>query len=602
MRYRKDIQILRGIAVLFVVLFHLEVPGFGSGFLGVDIFFVISGYLMAMMYDPEEKAEFFRKRAARLLPAYFATIFFTLAGAAIITKPNDFREVVHQASFGIVFASNIGFWMENSYFDKSLFKPFLHLWSLGVEIQFYLLVPLFAALFKRYRTSYLLIVLSSAISCFVVVGISPNTAFFMLPFRLWEFLTGFGVATYLAGSAQTRSAGKTAACSAAFIVILLLPLVKLHGAALGPLAGHPGLAALIVSLATGTVLTLGMPAWAQDNPVANTLERIGEYSYSIYLAHFPVIVLFLYQPFAGTLLRAPDVATASFLLATIFACSALLFMFVEQPFRHRAWAIRFSAAAAAVTVATMPLAIWAQSQMLPRKEMLIYEAWLDREGFRCGDFYSLIHRGDISCNLTPDLPPSSRRLFLVGNSHADAIKGTFVSVARARHVAVFFVVQNDPLMNGGRVGVDDVVREAIAKRVDAVVLHYSPGAVNARTIERLVELLAPHGIAVSYLLPIPVWKQSVPKMLVGNIVNGTPLPVVSAVAYSQRNRDFEVAIGSIVEPSFRVYRSDHVFCKPVCKMLGENGKPYYFDDAHLTVTGSEQLRPVIEEMVDDLAK
>ena len=602
MHYREDIQILRGLAVLFVVLFHLQVPGFHSGFLGVDIFFVISGYLMAVMYDPNKKREFFVKRAARLLPAYCATIFVTLLSAAIITTPNDFSQVTHQALFGVTFLSNIGFWMENSYFDKSSFKPLLHLWSLSVEIQFYLLVPLIAGFCRKHRLGYALLALLSASFCFLAVGVSPNSAFFMLPFRLWEFLIGFGVATYLGGRWQTAGAGKTITCSTALMVLVTVQLLHLDGTAPGFVAGHPGLHALMVSLASGTLLALGMPGWAQANLLSNALKRLGTYSYSVYLAHFPVIVLFLYQPFSGTLLKAPDLTSALCLLGVIAACSAMLFAGVEQPFRQRARAIRFSLAAAIVTVVTIPLALKTQSYLLPTRERLIYDAWFDRDEFRCGQLYSLIHRGDISCNLTPELSASSRVVLLVGNSHADSIKGTFLSVARSRGIAVRFIVQNTPLMAGGRVGVQDVVREARDKKVQAVILHYSPGAVSAQTIEQLVASLAPHGISIAYLLPIPVWQQSVPKMLINNITNGAPLPVISSAVYSQRQRTFEDAVANISGPGLRIYRTDQVFCRPVCKMLGDNGRPYYFDDAHLTTTGSEQLRTVIKDIFDELQR
>lgn len=602
MHYRKDIQILRGLAVLFVVMFHLQVPGFRAGFLGVDIFFVISGYLMGVMYDPAKKFEFFAKRASRLLPAYFATILATLLAAAIVTRPDDFSKLASQAVFGALFASNIGFWMEDSYFDKSSFKPLLHLWSLSVEVQFYLLVPVISAFCRKYRGGLALIVLLSATLCFVAVMVAPGTAFYMLPFRLWEFLAGFGVAICLHGRAATGRGVWTTVSLAALLAILILPPLGPEGTAYGFLSGHPGLAALTAVLATATLLALGMPVWMQTNPVSGVLERLGACSYSVYLAHFPLIVLFLYRPFSGTVLRAPDAASAFTLLIMIVAGSAILFKLIEQPFRHQARALWFSAATAAATIATLPLVIHLQSSLFPANERLIYEAWFDRDEFRCGRFYSMIHRGDISCNLTPEMAPPSRRVLLVGNSHADAIKGTFRSVARARNTSVLFVVQNTPLMEGGRVGPHDLAREAREKKVGAVILHYSPGAVRIQAVEQLAQLLALHGIPVAYLLPIPVWQQSVPKMLIDNITGGVPLPVISAAASRKRNHEFEAAMMKIARPGFRVYRTDQVFCHPVCKMLGENGRPYYFDDAHLTTTGSEQLRPVFEQLFDELPR
>ena len=196
MTYRKDIQILRGVAVLVVVLFHLDVPGFASGFLGVDVFFVVSGFLMAQLYTPGNVREFLLKRARRLLPAYVATILATLAAAALIVTPMDFKELVNQAAASALFVPNMHFSLGDSYFDKAEFKPLLHLWSLGVEIQFYLLVPLLAWLFVRARLLLPVLIVGSAVACFLVLSSQPKSAFFLLVFRLWEFLIGFAVARW----------------------------------------------------------------------------------------------------------------------------------------------------------------------------------------------------------------------------------------------------------------------------------------------------------------------------------------------------------------------------------------------------------------------
>ena len=127
MHYRKDIQILRGISVILVVLFHLQFSGMNSGFLGVDVFFVISGFLMAVLYNPHEKGKFFYRRAKRLLPVYFMIILLTLIAAFIITNPYEYNQVQEQSSFALLFMSNIGFWLQNSYFSKHEFNPLLHL-------------------------------------------------------------------------------------------------------------------------------------------------------------------------------------------------------------------------------------------------------------------------------------------------------------------------------------------------------------------------------------------------------------------------------------------------------------------------------------------
>ena len=113
MEYRKDIQILRGVAVLLVVFYHLGVAGFDSGFLGVDVFFVVSGYLMAVLYDPGNKRNFYVRRSIRLLPAYFITIFIVIILSVAIVTPNEYRQVSTQSMYASLFSSNIGFFKGN---------------------------------------------------------------------------------------------------------------------------------------------------------------------------------------------------------------------------------------------------------------------------------------------------------------------------------------------------------------------------------------------------------------------------------------------------------------------------------------------------------
>ena len=188
MKFRTDIQIIRGVSVLLVVLFHLGFSVFKIGFLGVDIFFVISGFLMAVLYDGKNKTAFFKRRAIRLLPAYYTVILVTLLVSFLINTPNETGQVVEQAIFASIFSSNIGFWMQNSYFSTTEFNPLLHLWSLGVEIQFYLIVPLLAWFFRKNKYLLIASLLASLLLCLLIVGISPKTSFFMMPLRIWEFL------------------------------------------------------------------------------------------------------------------------------------------------------------------------------------------------------------------------------------------------------------------------------------------------------------------------------------------------------------------------------------------------------------------------------
>lgn len=600
MRHRNDIQILRGLAVILVVFFHLEVPGFSSGFLGVDVFFVISGYLMAVMYDPLKKQEFFAKRARRLLPAYFSTVLLTLLVAIFITTPNDFWQVSNQALFAAIFAPNIGYWLDNSYFDKASFKPLLHLWSLGVEIQFYLLIPMFYWIFRRQRSGFSLLYLSSVVLCFLVVGISPKTAFFWLPLRLWEFLTGFGIAYYI--SKQQIQLPKKAEWigATALLVIICVPMFKVDGTVAGFMLGHPGIVALLVVFATAVTLAFGLPLAVSKNPIAALFERIGDYSYSIYLAHFPIIVMFLYQPFAGTMLKTEGLTQSIALSLLVIFTSTLLYKYVEVPFRAIRFGPGFALASIGTVLAVSQVGLAVQNAMTPEKEMRIYQAWSDRDGYRCGKLNRILNPKGLSCEVTKPIDVPRHRILLVGNSHADSIKTTFSESAYANNTAVFFWVDNDPLLKGGA-GPGVLIAEAILRKADVIVLHFSPNSIDSQVISKLALLTRENHIRLSFIMPVPTWERHVPMVLWKNLKHMEAIPSNSFADYQQFNRHLIDGIAKIDVDKFRIYQVAEVFCRSNCILASQSGDPLYFDSGHLTLTGSRMLRDVFDKVIADLS-
>jgi peptidoglycan/LPS O-acetylase OafA/YrhL len=601
MEYRKDIQILRGIAVLIVVLFHLEITGFKSGFLGVDIFFVISGYLMSRMYQPNASIEFFKKRATRLLPAYFAVLVATTLVALVKTTPNDFDQVKDQAIFGSFFISNIGFWLENSYFDKAAFKPLLHLWSLGVEIQFYILVPAIYWMFKKNKLLALAIILTSAFLCFKLISISPKTSFFWLPFRLWEFLLGFAVAQYFSNNnTEDRTRLKQWLCYPALTTVILIPFSSISGNETGFVYGHPGLSALLISLATAVSLFTGIPTRLQKSGVANILERFGEYSYSIYLVHFPLIVLFLYRPFAGTITEPQNIVELTFIIISIVALSALLHFAVERPLRWNKNANKFILAAAFAVFGLCALGTRVQEALTPVNEMLVYKSWFDRSEYRCGKANRILHPSAITCEITPPLAQPEHRVLLVGNSHADSIKTTFASVAHAKNSSVFFVVENNPLMRGG-LSAEQLIREAEAKKIDSIILHYTPGGVDYEVVRTLNAYANQRSINVAFILPVPIWDTHIPTSLYRNMKENSPLPSQTATQYKEFNSRLIEKMSMLKAQHLKSYSVADTFCNETCAFISKTGRPLYFDNGHLTLTGSEMLRPLFNRLFDELS-
>jgi peptidoglycan/LPS O-acetylase OafA/YrhL len=600
MLYRKDIQILRGIAVLLVVLFHLEIVGFKSGFLGVDVFFVISGYLMGEMYDPRRKHDFFVKRARRLLPAYFACVIVTLLVTIAMTTPNDYAQVAAQAWFATFFAPNIGYWLQNSYFAKAAFVPLLHLWSLGVEIQFYLLLPVLVWAFNKWKPAYLVLLVGTALACFFMVSLSPKTAFFWMPLRLWEFLLGFGVSRYIYKEGIVRNESLRWVGMAALAVIVAIPFMRIDGKAQSFVHGHPALIALLITLATAVVVAFGIPRRIEANLISTGLEKLGHASYSIYLAHYPVIVLFLYQPFAGTVLEASSLGQTALLAVLVVVGSTLLYKLVEQPFRHAGQDLRWMMAPAVVVLAISVAGPPIQRSFIPEKEMLIYQAWFDRTEYRCGKVRRFLNPFAVSCEITQPVENPTHRVLLVGNSFADSIKTTFSSVAEARNVSVYFMVDNRPLMSGGPTP-EEVIREAQARNADAIVMHSSRNGVDARAVDQVARLASDRNIEFSLMLPPPTWEEIVPLMLWRNEKGIAALPSKSLEDYQSSLRGLIDGVTRIHYPNFKVYGTAQAFCRSDCRMASQSGKPFYFDGGHLTLTGSEELRGVIERVIEDLS-
>ena len=341
-RFRGDIQGLRGIAVALVLLFHADIPGFKGGFVGVDIFFVLSGYLITGNLLREVKAtgrinfrEFYARRIRRLLPASFVVLLATLVAAIIWFPPLLMPGLAVDLSSAGLYGSNIDFAVRaTDYFSSSVIpSPVLHFWSLGVEEQFYLFWPLLITLatFRKKNPALKIFLLSLAVfasSLTFANWLLPRNqpwAFFSFPTRAWELILGALLATAAQGIAKLpRELAGAAGASGLFLVLYSgisqsNPLKFPGSTALTPTVG-----AFLIILA-GTSGTLSLPS---KIIAAKPLQRLGNISYSLYLWHWPVLVI--PQVIAGNhlpILERIALALLSILLASLTE------KFVERPFR-----------------------------------------------------------------------------------------------------------------------------------------------------------------------------------------------------------------------------------------------------------------------------
>ncbi|MBR9915859.1 MAG: acyltransferase [Algicola sp.] len=585
LNFRYDIQILRGVSVLFVVLFHLGFSSLKSGFLGVDVFFVISGFLMAVLYDHRNKKDFFARRAKRLLPPYFFVIILTVLVSFFVNTPNETKQVVEQSIFGAFFIPNVGYWLQNSYFSKAEFNPLLHLWSLGVEIQFYIFIPLLSLFFRKSRYFLPLIALFSLILCFVVLTISPKTSFFMLPFRVWEFLIGFGVAKFFSSNGSVKYKGKEFIGLASLLILILIPFMSVDGESLNVVYGHPGLYAILVCLATSCVLLFGLPSRLEHSALGNTLVWFGKYSYSIYLVHFPIIVLFLSKPFGGTIVTTDSLVQLVVIILLIGFFSYISYNFVEK--------IRFKKILVPVFFGSLisillPLLLSSlQSGILEDNEKKIFGAFSDRSQYRCGKIIRILNPKAISCDINSIDNPDAI-IMLVGNSHSDSIKTIFSNVSSENNARLIFLVPNNPLMTGG-ISVSRVINEAVSKNVDHIVIHFSTMGFPIDNVLSLSDLAIKKGIKVTIIEPVPIWNKHIPKYMYDSLNDNDSGLVKKNVEYNYENREILKGLDTLQLNGVERMSVVDVFCKDECAFSSKDGKPFYFDSNHLTLTGSKEL-------------
>jgi peptidoglycan/LPS O-acetylase OafA/YrhL len=601
MLIRQDIQFLRGIAVLTVVLFHLSVPSFQNGFLGVDIFFVISGFLMAKLYDKGTILDFYKRRLDRLYPAYAATLIVTLLIGAFLTIPVDFNQIFEQAIAGSLFISNVFYWNQNSYFDKAAFNPLLILWSLAVEVQFYLIVPFLYSFVRHRKWLFFLIFIASLLSCFYIQTISPKTAFFLMPFRIWEFLVG----AYVAWWSCTKEASSLIdrLYSFLFLSFLIVALFELN---LRPDAlqtifyGHPAVPALIVTLLTGMVIKYGIDTYILKALVGRLLVKIGDYSYSIYLVHFPIIVMVNYLPFDGTRLAADGYVELAVTLILIVLASAISYFIIEKKYSVKFNSIKSKAFIfIALLVSAFSLSTFNLNQY-SLIERNIFSAWSDRDIYRCGKIFRIINPFDIVCNVDDLI--EGKGILLIGNSHADSIKRAFADKALEYGANTFFVVANDPLFDRGP-RAEQLIEFAINRDIYSLVIHYNNNSYDnerfRNEIAKLIDLAKSKRIMVFIIAPVPHYDVHVPKAMFKNLNNKKEFSITKEQHF-EKTQIFRNFIVGYELSGIEVLDPTELLCNPErgCLVSTDDFRPYYFDSHHLTLTGSSLLKPLFERILN----
>ncbi|MCP4923786.1 MAG: acyltransferase, partial [bacterium] len=346
MRYRPEIDGLRALAVLPVLFYHAGIPGFSGGFVGVDVFFVISGYLITSIILKEIEAgtftlsHFWERRARRILPALFTVIISCFIAGWFFLLPGDYKELGDSALAQSFFVSNVFFWRKVGYFATAAeTKPLLHTWSLSVEEQFYIFFPLLLLVFSKFcsRKNLLKFVMAGLVLSLtlciwiqhskIAFELSPiwfdnaGAAFYLLPTRMWELLIGAA----LTFSPIALNFNRRATFGVFGIFGILTAIVFYNDQTI-----FPGYTALLPCMGAALIL------WSNERKVnivgrflsLKPLNFIGKISYSLYLWHWPLLAFPQYW-----LDRKLSILEACLALTITFFLSILSLKYIEMPFR-----------------------------------------------------------------------------------------------------------------------------------------------------------------------------------------------------------------------------------------------------------------------------
>jgi peptidoglycan/LPS O-acetylase OafA/YrhL len=611
-RFRPDIEGLRAVAVAAVVLYHLDIAWAPGGFIGVDIFFVISGFLMAQIVAGEigknafNPWRFLERRIFRIWPAMLAVILATLMVGAATLVPDDLRNLGWSALSSLFAVNNVLFWQQSGYFAPDAHRNvLLHLWSLAVELQFYLTMPiLMAAVFWRTRQSriwvVLVITLASLALCIFATPRARTASFYLLPTRYWEF--GLGALVALAGVQLRlgyRSANIVAAAGGAMILGAVVWL--------GRQSTFPGSLALLPCVGAAAVIWAGM----FTTPVTGSLlslaplRFIGRISYSLYLWHWPIIT---FCRDWGIAVDTPPMQVA--LLVLSVAAGYLSWRFIEVPFRvpsRMAARPRIAAVAGGAGAIAVAGVVFAATQGLPSRLDPNVRAMLAYQHYERNGFYS-----EGTCFLTPDQDPAAFNIeacaqatpggplvLLWGDSHAahyapglraiaDRLGINFVQASYGGCSPIPWRTDNSPTCaEFGRT----ILKSIESGRFDRIIVSANwTGYPNILPdLTALLRDLGAKGIDAVVIGPsiefhhhLPILLASRPPALFFNA--RAPQDWLSDVVVS-RDREIQQALGGL--PHVAYVAPIPELCRDgTCPVLVDGHVPLVWDASHLTAEGS----------------
>ena len=612
LRYRPDIDGLRAVAVTAVVLFHLDVGLVKGGYVGVDIFFVISGFLITDVLIADIRGErfsvlsFYDRRIRRIFPALFVMMLATSVAALAFLLPPEITDFSKSLIAAILFSSNMYFMVVTDYFNSTgNMAPLLHTWSLAVEEQFYLVFPLLLYGLRHVSRPILLLVLGSlGVASFglsvELVRTDQVMAFYLAPSRAWELLLGSMIA--LGALPAPRRSWLREAVAGLGALLILASLVTFYAA-----MPFPGVRALAPCLGAACVLYAGQGGPSRTSRLLSRkpVVFVGLISYSLYLWHWPIIV------FARLWWIAPlGAAGQTVAFGASVAAGTTSWWFIERPYRFgsrlrapsRLRLAALAGMAGAVLFAVALLASNGLAIAFPREvdRVAAFIHYDDRPVYRRGSCFLDSHVDTLAaydpaiCLARSTTRPS---LLLIGDSHAAHLWSGLETAFPDADVQQATASGCKPLFDGKGVGtcvglVDLALdRVMTSPTLDAVILSARWNEDDIPSLLRTVDRLAPHVKRLYVAGPIVEYGEALPRLLALADLRGSTAPLT--LGRLTEPADIDESLRRTLAGHAATYLSAYrALCpsptKP-CITGAADGTPVQWDYGHLTAQGSASL-------------
>jgi peptidoglycan/LPS O-acetylase OafA/YrhL len=648
--YRKDINGLRAYAVIAVILFHFGVTGFAGGFVGVDIFFVISGFLMtAILLGSLENNKFsvlnfYFSRARRLIPALIVLCAILMIVGYFVLAPYEYKAHAKNTIGALSFVSNIMFWQENGYFDASAHeKLLLHTWSLSVEWQFYMLLPVAMLLIWKLRPNRDLMLVFFILGFLISLGLAifvtplkPTLAFYLLPIRAWEMFAGGLV--FLLSSRFSLSTAPQKLIELSGFILIFASIIIFDSSSI-----WPGWRALVPVI--GTVLIL--IAARQDSILTNNniCQWVGSSSYSLYLWHWPFSVLITLFSLNGNFL-----VVVFALLMTVLS-GYLSWRYVEKNASKMLGKMTLNpmlaVSAISISIVLLPQFWVYQRNGLPERFSKdiqgIFAQASSETGRKDCSLISLVNCSIEFNAANKTIKPNNLGLIVIGDSHSSGVISAIERLKPSNGLQVLFAHSDgcptilkikhisDVENQCGNL-IESTLRESrsLPSEITLIIInrtsyyfygwnesmnnprppYYINKPYNSRSKEYIEEIkqgmidtacefakLRP----VYMVRPIPELKLHVPSVMGRALIVGEPRRVsVDLNEYYDRNQlAWQVQDIAAKKCGVKILDPLPYLCSNGKCWGDENGMPFYKDDDHLSVLGRQRLSPMFKQVFEN---